>query len=728
LSKVLTYYAQMNCPYPILIGDASDAPADRDTRQVVAPFEDRLRIAYRRQAPGITTVTSTIELLGMVSTPYTAWCGDDDYLVPRQLQRCVVFLESHQDYVLACGDAAEVFVRQEPGQHFTILTILPGAHKETRSESPSRRLLEWARPTIGKNTFSVQRTEVIRYSWKKAAEAGLDSKTYAPLHELSMNAISTLQGKEMRLHGLYHVMLRHDQKTAFSGPLDYFHRVAQWDWPKQVADMISLLVVEVRKREQVREVEARRIVEAVFINWLIPFLARNRDRKLREHGLLAPTGRTLRERLAGIPSAREVWCRLRGEHDISLASFLNPRSFYFRDFLPIYRILTSPDQVWWDHKPASEKAAGTVLNQSLGQPLSVPPSAGTSSIPDDMGNAQTVRGFESFRGKRVLITGGAGMLGSSLALRLVPLGSRVTVLDAMLPNYGGNAFNLSEVQQDIRFVQGDIRDAAVMRRCLEDAEYVFNLAAQVSYIDSNTDLLGDLDINARGQITLLEACRATGAHQRVVFASSRFVYGRIEYNPVDEEHPLNCLSVYGIHKLTGEKYHRFFSERYGLPTVSLRIANPYGPRQQMQHSKYGIVNWFIRLALEGRPLTVYGKGLQRRDYVYVDDIANACLLAALNGKAAGQVYNVGSGRGVPFREMAQLIATMIPGTSVVETEWNASSYFVESGDYISDIAKIRRETGWSPSVSLREGIERTVEYYRLHREAYWSSEEALAKS
>lgn len=338
LSKVLTYYAHMNCPYPILIGDASDSPADRETRQVVASFEDCLRIVYHKQAPGAMTGASTIELLGVVSTPYTVWCGDDDYLVPRQLQRCVAFLESHQDYASACGDAAEVFVRQEAGQRFTVLKILPGAHKETRSESPSRRLLEWASPTIGKNTFSVQRTEVIRYSWKKATEAGFDSKTYALLHELSLNAITVLQGKEMRLHGLYHVMLRHDQKTGHSGPLDYFYRVAQWDWTKQVLGMINLLSGEVMKREHVTEAEARRIIEAVFINWLIPFLARNRDRKLREHGLMS-SAKTVRERLAGVLPIKNVWCLLKGEHAISLASFKNPWSFYYDDFLPIDRIL-----------------------------------------------------------------------------------------------------------------------------------------------------------------------------------------------------------------------------------------------------------------------------------------------------------------------------------------------------------------------------------------------------
>jgi len=324
-----------------------------------------------------------------------------------------------------------------------------------------------------------------------------------------------------------------------------------------------------------------------------------------------------------------------------------------------------------------------------------------------------------FKGKRVVITGGAGMLGSSLAHRLVEVGARVTVMDAMLPTYGGNLFNLAGIADEIEFVQGDIRDRSVMLRCVEDAEVVFNLAAQVSYIDSNIDIESDLDINCRGQINLLEACRATGAHQRVVFSSSRFVYGRIEYNPVNESHPVNCLSVYGIHKLAGEKYHRYFFERYGLPTIALRIANPYGPRQQMKHSKYGIVNWFIRLALDGKPLTIYGDGSQQRDYVYNTDVVEAFLSAAASERTPGEVYNVGSGRGTRFRDMASVIAHVIPGTQIAWTEWDPGRYFVETGDFVSDISKLKRDTGWKPRVSLEEGIAATVAYYKSYRDAYW---------
>jgi nucleoside-diphosphate-sugar epimerase len=250
-------------------------------------------------------------------------------------------------------------------------------------------------------------------------------------------------------------------------------------------------------------------------------------------------------------------------------------------------------------------------------------------------------------------------------------------------------------------------------------DYIFSLAGQVSYVDSNTDPLLDLDINCKGHIQVLEACRHVNTKARLIFASSRFVYGKIEYNPVDEGHPFNCLSIYGIHKLAGEKYYHFYHEAYGLETVSVRIANPYGPRQQMKHSKYGILNWFIRLALESKPLTIYGDGLQGRDYIFVEDLAEAALALGVTPGTSGQVYNLGTGTGTPFIEMAQLVAEAVPGTQVKQVEWPTDRYFVETGDYISDITKINKVIKWAPKTSLRTGIARTVDYYRQYRKNYW---------
>ena len=311
------------------------------------------------------------------------------------------------------------------------------------------------------------------------------------------------------------------------------------------------------------------------------------------------------------------------------------------------------------------------------------------------------------------------MIGSTIAHQAVAQGAQVSILDAMLPLYGGNLFNLNGIFDRVRFIEGDIRNLDLMRRVVQGYDYIFSLAGQVSYVDSNIDPLTDLDINCKGHLQVLEACRRENTRARLLFASSRFVYGRIEYNPVDEGHPFNCLSIYGIHKLAGEKYYRFYQEAYGLPTVSVRIANPYGPRQQMKHSKYGIVNWFIRLALEGQPLTVFGDGNQRRDYIFNEDLAAGCIALMLSPETDGQVYNLGTGTGVPFKEMAHLVAAVVPGTEVRQVEWPKDRYFVETGDYLSDISRITAATAWRPQTSLKEGIERTAAYYREHRQRYW---------
>jgi len=327
--------------------------------------------------------------------------------------------------------------------------------------------------------------------------------------------------------------------------------------------------------------------------------------------------------------------------------------------------------------------------------------------------------LEDLEGKEILIVGGAGMIGSTIANLAVPLGAKVTILDAMLPLYGGNRFNLEEIKNDIVFIEGDIRDFELIQKVVAGKEVIFDLAAQVSYMDSITQPFLDLDINCRGHLNVLEACRFHNRKAKVIFSSSRFVYGSIEYNPVDERHPFNCLSIYGIHKLTAEKYFIFYHHYYGIPTVIFRIANPFGPRQQMKHSRYGILNWFIKLALKGEPLTVYGEGEQIRDYIYVTDVANAMLRAAADESLKHDVFNLGVGIGTPFKEMVRKVASFLPNAKVVYKEWPKESAFVETGDYITDISKISRRLGWKPQVSFEEGIERTIGYYQKYKDKYW---------
>ena len=311
------------------------------------------------------------------------------------------------------------------------------------------------------------------------------------------------------------------------------------------------------------------------------------------------------------------------------------------------------------------------------------------------------------------------MIGSTLAHIAVGFGAEVRIVDAMLPLYGGNRFNFTGIDSKIRFVEGDIRDSNLMEQIVEGVDYVFDLAAQVSYTHSNLDPLLDLDINCRGHLVVLEACRKKNAKAKLVFSSSRFVYGSTEHNPVAESHGTNCRSIYGIHKLTVEKYCKFYQEAFGLKTASVRIANPYGPRQQMKHNGYGIVNWFVRLALDGKPLTIYGDGRQMRDYVFVEDVALGLLAVGLVPETCGEVFNLGSGVGTAFRDMARIIAECVPNTEIREVPWPADRYFVETGDYVSDLSKIQSMTGWKPQVEFRKGIERTTAFYAAQKQHYW---------
>ena len=329
--------------------------------------------------------------------------------------------------------------------------------------------------------------------------------------------------------------------------------------------------------------------------------------------------------------------------------------------------------------------------------------------------------LRDFSGKSVLITGGAGMLGSTLAHLVVRRGGKVRIVDAMLPLYGGDRFNLEAIEPEIDFIEGDIRDAAVMKEAVRDVNCVFDLAAQVSYVHSNRDPLLDLDINCRGHLVVLEACRQFNPRAKVIFSSSRFVYGATQYNPVDENHPTNCASIYGIHKLTVEKYCDFYHAAFNLDTACIRIANPYGPRQQMKHNAYGIVNWFIRLAMEGKPLTIYGDGKQVRDYIFVEDVAAGLLAVALSPATTGKIYNLGSGVGTAFRTMVKKIADGIPNTEVREVQWPSDRYFVETGDYVSDLSRIKSDTGWTPKVSFDDGIEQTIAFYFEHGHRYWET-------
>ena len=326
---------------------------------------------------------------------------------------------------------------------------------------------------------------------------------------------------------------------------------------------------------------------------------------------------------------------------------------------------------------------------------------------------------ESFQNKNVLITGGAGFIGSSLAVALVKKGARVTVVDALLPLYGGNMFNLDDVKDQVKFVEGDIRDADLINTLVQGQDYIYNLAAQVSYIDSKDQPFLDLDINGKGHLTVLEAVRKHAPQATILFSSSRLVYGKILTLPVKEDHPTEPLSLYGIHKLLGEKYYRYYSDIFGIKTVSIRIPNPYGPRQQMKHNKYSIVGWFTRQALDGGKITIFGDGSQERDYMYIDDIVEAFLQLSVFGKS-GEVYNIGTDERIKFVDMVDAVLAATGSGTKEHVPWPENYEKNETGNYVADTSKIEAITSWKPTVKLIEGVRRTVEYYRVNRAHYWN--------
>lgn len=318
---------------------------------------------------------------------------------------------------------------------------------------------------------------------------------------------------------------------------------------------------------------------------------------------------------------------------------------------------------------------------------------------------------DAYKGQRVLITGGLGFVGSNIAQKLACYGARVTIVDSLDPRYGGNQANVEEIRDRITVHIGDYRAVQLMSPLVREAAIIFHLAAQVSYIDSFRIPLEDLDLNCRGTLQLLDLCRALNQNARVVFASSRLVLGKIVSQPIREDHPADPLSIYGVHKLAAEKYHQLYGAAYGLRTAILRITNPYGERQQLKHSKYSLPGWFMRLALEGKPIQIFGDGTQLRDYLYATDLADAFLAVGLSAAPPGEVFNCGAGRSVQFREMAEAIVRILKRGRVEYVPWPPEYERVETGDVNFCVDKLTQATGWRASVSLEEGIERMYRYF-----------------
>lgn len=331
-----------------------------------------------------------------------------------------------------------------------------------------------------------------------------------------------------------------------------------------------------------------------------------------------------------------------------------------------------------------------------------------------------MEGYENtFSGKRVLITGGLGFIGSNLAIRLVNSGADVTLVDNMMPRQGGNVFNVSEIAGRVHINFSDVRNELSTNYLVKDQNYIFHLAGQVNHVESVRDPIQDLDINCRGTLVLLESCRKCNRAARIIFAGTRGEYGKSVKLPVAEDHPTNPKGIYAVTNLTAEKMVLVYRDIHGIEGTCLRITNTYGQRHQMQHDEFGVVNWFVRKAMDGEMIPVFGDGRIVRDFLYVDDLVECLLKVASSDAAYGDIFNVGTGVPTRFVDLAPLIVEVAGTGSYGFTEFTKERKEVEPGDYYTDISKITGMLGWQPQVSLREGLERTIQFYRKYKAHYW---------
>jgi len=320
--------------------------------------------------------------------------------------------------------------------------------------------------------------------------------------------------------------------------------------------------------------------------------------------------------------------------------------------------------------------------------------------------------------KKVLITGGLGFIGSNLARRLIVCGNSVTVVDSLIPEYGGNLRNLHDVRDQVVVNLSDVRDPFSISELIKGHDYLFNLAGQTSHLDSMNDPFTDLDINAKAQLSILEACRKNNRDIRIVFASTRQIYGKPQYLPVDEKHPLNPVDVNGINKVAGEQYHLLYNQVHEIRSSVLRLTNTYGPRMRIKDARQTFLGIWIRNLLQGKPIQVYGDGQQRRDYNYVDDLVDALIIAATESEAIGGVYNLGATDPMSLSETAKIMCHGIKGASWNLVPFPKDRKAIDVGDFICDYSSFSSAFGWDPKIKFDEGIKRSLEYFRSELEHY----------
>ncbi len=325
----------------------------------------------------------------------------------------------------------------------------------------------------------------------------------------------------------------------------------------------------------------------------------------------------------------------------------------------------------------------------------------------------------AYHQKKVLITGGLGFIGSSLARRLVNEGADVTCVDNLFTTHGGNLFNVHDIQNKIRIHQKDVRDTDFMNEVIQGQDYLFNLAGQTSHLDSMTDPHTDLEINAKAQLSILEACKNKNPKIRIVFASTRQIYGKPDYLPVDEKHPLRPVDVNGINKLSGEMYHLLYHKVYGIKACALRLTNTYGPGMRVKDARQTFLGIWIKCITNKETFQIYGDGAQLRDFNYVDDVVEALLVAAEHSSTAGNVYNLGSEEVISLKALAELLVDCNGSGECKLIPFPEDRKAIDIGDYYSDHSLFSKLTGWNPKTSLREGLQKTLRYYAANRAHYW---------
>ena len=323
-----------------------------------------------------------------------------------------------------------------------------------------------------------------------------------------------------------------------------------------------------------------------------------------------------------------------------------------------------------------------------------------------------------YRGRRVMITGGLGFIGSNLARALVALGADVLLVDSLIPDYGGNLFNIHGVADRLTVNIADVREPSTMNVLVRGRDVIFNLAGQVSHIDSMRNPYEDLEINCRSQLTILEACRYNNPDTKVVFAGTRQIYGRPDSLPVSESHLVRPTDINGINKAAGEHYHLVYNNVFGIRACSLRLTNVYGPRQLIRHNRQGFIGWFLRLALEDRTIQIYGDGSQLRDFVFVDDAADAFLRAGADDACNGEVFNVGGAHPISHRDLTELLIGVAKSGRVEYVTWPAEKKAIDIGDFYADSSKFANTTGWVPTTALDAGMTQTLAFYRRHFDRY----------